>query len=474
MGRKPLLIVIIALVLFSAIAVFTVTGFTSLGKSHSRDVNRAQSDIWVMAQLALELERTASILHMYVDNHGGGDISHDDVMLRYDILWSRVPPLTDSPDTAHLLQFEDLGDTLIRLQNSLNTIDPLVANLKPGDVETMQVIHEALHPFAAKMNNLAAQVVSNTHAAEQTYTEGVWGYSTTLAYSVIVILAGAFLMVSLLILESMQVRRLLNIAKRSERRAEEANQAKSAFLANMSHELRTPLTGIIGFSGMMEQETMGPLPPKYKEYAFDIEKSGKHLLDLINDILDLSKAEANKIELEAEVIDIASIIDQSQRLVSGLLETYSVNVDFNIPDNLPELRVDRRRVVQCVVNLLSNAIKFTPADRRASISVGDTADGGLSITIHDEGKGMTADELKIAMQPFGQIRHGPDVQHEPGTGLGLPLVKLMMELHGGALEMSSAPGHGTTARLLFPPTLVVRRFANDGEDDGSSYIFTGR
>ena len=254
-----------------------------------------------------------------------------------------------------------------------------------------------------------------------------------------------------------------------------ASIAKPQFPANMRHELRPPRTGIIVFSGMMEQETMGPLPPKYKEYAGDIEKSGKHLLDLINDILDLSKAEANKIELDADIHDVEDIIAQSERLVAGLLETYSVHVVTEIAKKLPEIRVDRRRVVQCVVNLLSNAIKFSPEGSKVLLTATPTPRGGLSIAVHDQGKGMTADDLKIAMQPFGQIRHGPDVQHEPGTGLGLPLVKLMMELHGGDLEIISTPDQGTTARLVFPPASAVKRYKDDGRDgSGESYIFTGR
>jgi len=473
MDRKLFLIITLALALFSGIAIFTVTSFISLTQRHDFEVNRAQSDIWVMSQLTLELERTMHALHMYTQSDS--TLTHKDLMLRYDLLWSRIPPILNANDTRHLRTFENLNDTVIELKDTLLWLDPIIEILKPDDRAKMIEIQGALVPFSSRLNKLASLVVSNTNQFEEAYSQDVNERTTKLEYSVAMILGGALLMVALLVIESLQIRKLLVHAKNAEHRAEEASRAKSSFLANMSHELRTPLTGIIGFSGMMEQETMGPLPPKYKEYAGDIEKSGKHLLDLINDILDLSKAEANKIELDADIYAVEDIVDQSERLVAGLLDTYSVHVVTEVSEKLPEIRVDRRRVVQCVVNLLSNAIKFSPDGSKVLLTAAPTKGGGLSIAVQDQGRGMSADDLKIAMQPFGQIRHGPDVQHEPGTGLGLPLVKLMMELHGGDLEMTSTLGQGTTARLVFPATILVKRYRDNGSDDsGQSFIFAGR
>ncbi|MBL4615305.1 MAG: HAMP domain-containing histidine kinase [Magnetovibrio sp.] len=473
MGRKLFLIFSLALALFAGIAVFTITSFTSLNHHHDLEVNRAQSDIWVMAQVALELERTLHTLHMYVQGDSG--VTYQAAILRYDILWSRLPAIIKAKNSQNLREFENVNDTVLELQNALVGLDPIIETIKPGDHETMSYIHNKLIPFSSRLNRLASLMVSNTNSAEETYLLGAENRNSTLEYSVIMILAGAISLVLLLVIESLQVRKLLRQARNAEQLAEDASQAKSAFLANMSHELRTPLTGIIGFSGMMEQETMGPLPGKYKEYAHDIEKSGKYLLDLINDILDLSKAEANKIELDADVYEVESIVGQANRLVAGLLETYTIKIETNIPDTLPEFRIDRRRIVQCIVNLLSNAIKFSPSATTVHLNVALTASGGLSISVQDQGTGMSAQDLKIAMQPFGQVRHGPDVQHKPGTGLGLPLVKLMMELHGGDLEMTSKPGIGTTARLLFPAEIIVNRYTREGGDGSAkAFIFTGR
>ncbi len=472
MGRKPIIVMFLALSLFSVIAVFTVISFSSLGERHNVEVNRAQTELWAVAQVTLELERTLHILRMYANGHGSA--SHHDAMRRYDILRGRIAAILETPGMAELHAFEDIAGTVSELQGTLSELKPAIEALEPGDHTALNRIHTQLGPFSSRLNGLASLVITSTNDATETYTEDVEQRTLALEFSMIVVIVGALLMVALLMNETLRARSLLTHAQTSEQRAEEASQAKSAFLANMSHELRTPLTGIIGFSGMMEQETMGPLPPKYKEYAGDIEKSGKHLLDLINDILDLSKAEANKIELDADVYPVKEIIRQANRLVAGLLDTYSVHVTLDIAEDLPDFRIDRRRVVQCVVNLLSNAIKFSHGDTQVTLNAVQTANGGLSITITDQGDGMTADELKLAMQPFGQIRHGPEIQHEPGTGLGLPLVKLMMELHGGTLELTSKPGKGTTARLVFPPDIMVKRQTGDGGGgNGGAFIFTG-
>lgn len=471
-GRKLYAIFTLAIILFAGIATFTVSGVSSLKERHTIAINHAQSDIWVMSQVTLELERTLHTLFMYTQGIDG--VTHDQVMLRYDILWSRIPGILEAEESARLRNFDDIEKTVTELKKTLTALDDAVKTLEPDDYKKLSFIHDQLMPYSSRLNRLASLVVSSTNEVGQEYLQGLEKRTSVLELSVIMILIGSILLVGLLVVESLKVRNLLTQAKNAEQRAEEANQAKSAFLANMSHELRTPLTGIIGFSGMMEQETMGPLPPKYKEYAEDIEKSGKHLLDLINDILDLSKAEANKIELDAAIHDVESVVRQSNRLVSGLVETYQVQVISVIPEGLPELRIDRRRIVQCVVNLLSNAIKFSPAGSEVRIMAATTSNGGLSISIQDQGKGMSGADLKIAMQPFGQVRHGPDIQHEPGTGLGLPLVKLMMELHGGDLELTSKPGKGTKARLLFPPNIVIHRYHQEGGDgSGRAFIFTG-
>ena len=232
-------------------------------------------------------------------------------------------------------------------------------------------------------------------------------------------------------------------------RAELANRAKSEFLANMSHELRTPLNAIIGFSEMIHREVIGPLGvPGYKEYAKAVHDSGAHLLEIINDILDLSKIEAGKIELHEESVDIAGVIGACVRLVEERAKDNGVRLTVNLPDGLPPLRADSRLLKQILLNLLSNAVKFTP--QGGDVTVGAAVeDGGLVIRVVDTGIGMAVADVERAMLPFTQIDSALNRKFS-GTGLGLPIANSLTAMHGGRLEFESAPRQGTTARIRFP------------------------
>ncbi len=230
--------------------------------------------------------------------------------------------------------------------------------------------------------------------------------------------------------------------------AETASRTKSEFLANMSHELRTPLNAVIGFSELMSAEVFGPLGhPNYAGYARDIQTSGHHLLDVINDILDISKVEAGRMEMYLESSAVADIIQASVRLVRGRMEQAGLCLRVDIPDDLPPILVDRRRLKQVLVNLLSNAAKFTPTGgvvRIAALRL-DTA---IGIEVTDTGIGMTEDEQRIALEPFRQVDSGL-ARRQEGTGLGLPLSRSFVQLQGGTFQLSSRQGVGTTVSLTF-------------------------
>ncbi len=237
--------------------------------------------------------------------------------------------------------------------------------------------------------------------------------------------------------------------------AEAANRTKSQFLANMSHELRTPLNAIIGFSEMMHNELFGPLGNKhYAEYARDIFESGSHLLNLINDILDVSKLEAGKIELQETRCDIASIARSATRIVTERADSADIAIDLDVPDTLPAMRADERRLKQIFLNLLSNSVKFTPEGGKIVFAAYTPAEGGVTVEVRDTGIGMSAEEIPRAMAPFVQIDSKLARQYD-GTGLGLPLTKSLVELHGGTLSVESTPGEGTVVRLHFPQERVV-------------------
>jgi signal transduction histidine kinase len=249
--------------------------------------------------------------------------------------------------------------------------------------------------------------------------------------------------------------------------AEQANVAKSQFLANMSHELRTPLNAIIGFADMIQAQHFGPVGnPKYIDYVKDIGKSGHHLLGIINGILDLSKIEAGRANVQdEEEFNVAAVLEASLRMMRPLAERENVALELAAEGRGLRLVAVERMVCQILLNLLSNAVKFTPAGGRVSLSAVRTADGGLLVAVADSGLGMTPNEIKIALTPFGQVHNAQSRKHT-GTGLGLPLAKAMIELHGGSLRVVSAPGQGTTVSLLFPAERVVVREEPSEQRDG--------
>jgi signal transduction histidine kinase len=230
--------------------------------------------------------------------------------------------------------------------------------------------------------------------------------------------------------------------------AEVANRSKSAFLANMSHEFRTPLNAIIGFSESLLAGYFGQMTAKQREYVDDIHKSGEHLLQLINDVLDLAKVEAGRMEPHIEILDARLVVADSLEMMRVQAERAGVDLGSTLPDGLPPLPADERMLRQMLLNLLSNAVKFTPAGGKAWVTM-RRQDQDLWISVHDTGVGMAAQDIPKALAPFGQV-HGVLSRDHQGTGLGLPLVKSLAELHGGRLDLQSEPGTGTVATIILP------------------------
>ena len=255
-----------------------------------------------------------------------------------------------------------------------------------------------------------------------------------------------------------QLRETVGELETARAKAEESSRVKSQFMANMSHELRTPLNAIIGFSEVIRDAIMGPLPTRYRDYARDIHSSGTHLLHLIAEVLDLSKIEVGRLELHEEPVDLAKMIGDCHRLIAERAKSGELEVTVELPAKLPVVRGDELRLKQIILNLLSNAVKFTPPGGRVTLSIAPTAEGGVALTVSDTGIGMKPEEIPIALQPFRQLDSALNRRYE-GTGLGLPLAQRLAELHGGTLTIDSAAGGGTQVAVKLPPARVVSRAA---------------
>ncbi|MCR9128804.1 MAG: ATP-binding protein [Alphaproteobacteria bacterium] len=248
-------------------------------------------------------------------------------------------------------------------------------------------------------------------------------------------------------------------------RAEEANRSKSEFLANMSHELRTPLNAINGFSEIMQGEMFGPLGhERYKDYVADILSSGQHLLSLINDILDMSKIEAGKMQLQPEPLDPGQLIEQCVRIMRARAEEKQIALSVE-GDTLPEIEADPRALKQVLLNLMSNAVKFTPEAGKVVVRTFDAADG-IVMQVADSGIGISEEDLPRVGRPFEQIENQHSKKHQ-GSGLGLALSKSLIELHGGTLRIDSVLGKGTTVSFSLPATAIIRRDDEAREEPGA-------
>jgi len=238
-------------------------------------------------------------------------------------------------------------------------------------------------------------------------------------------------------------------------RAEDASRTKSQFLANMSHELRTPLNAIIGFSEVMNREVFGPLEnERYRQYSSDIHESGQHLLALINDVLDISKIEADQFSIKIERVDLRTTADETQKLIELRASVNDISISRKFAAELPDLEADARALCQIWLNLLTNAVKFAPNGSEIRMVANYTADGSFFIGVEDNGPGIPENELATVLETFGQGTEGKS-RPGSGTGLGLAIVKGLTEAHGGTFILESEVGNGTRAKAVFPERCLL-------------------
>ena len=292
-----------------------------------------------------------------------------------------------------------------------------------------------------------------THGTEASM---LMGAITVVYIAVLVIMArAANRSVTDLIELQLEKAALIGDLSRAKEAAEQASRVKSHFLANMSHELRTPLNAIIGFSDVIRNQLFGPLGnPRYLDYVTDINHSGRHLLRLVNDILDLSKLEAGAVELASDRIDLHQLVAECMSLLRTQAAEHHLTLAIDMPSSLPCIHGDELRMKQVMLNLLSNAVKFSWPGGRVSVAAEATPAGELTILVRDTGVGMTEAEVAVALQPFRQVESSVSRRHA-GTGLGLPLAKSLVEKHGGTLRVTSARDVGTTVTVTLPAWRVM-------------------
>lgn len=307
-------------------------------------------------------------------------------------------------------------------------------------------VESQVEEMIAFANIKASEFLLNSQADQQKGT-------SVLSSGAVIIIILSLLIAYFVIYRVRQSEEALALAVNS---AKNANRAKSDLLANMSHELRTPLNAIIGFSSTMREETFGPVgSDKNREYLNDINFSGQHLLELINDILDVSAIERGALELNESNVDLFKLAEVTVRIIQPRADHGKVKATSLLEPGAPMIYADERRVKQVLFNLISNAVKFTPEGGKIIVDSLLNDDGSLSIYVSDTGYGMNDDETAIALIKFGQVDSGLDRKHE-GTGLGLPLTKGLMELHGGVLEIDSLEGYGTMVTATFPKERVIQ------------------
>jgi signal transduction histidine kinase len=449
--RRVKLALAVTIAVFAAAAAYASLTISERQQS-LREVSRYNL-VWAASQALVELHRFEYRVAAF--GLPGSTVDKDEIQLRFDILLNRLTILAggdlaafaeDQPEQKAVI--EDYAASLRDVEKLLDGIE------RPGNIrailDRLASIDTRLTRFAAAANQFGGrQVADDQHQLLRLH----WifsGLAFALVLCGVAFIGLLFLHNRLLHRAHGDLHRMARDLKVAKEAAEAASEAKSRFLANMSHELRTPLNAINGFSEILVGDALGRHgPAKYREYAADILRSGRHMLELVEDILMMAKLEAGRFELIEEVTPLRRVVDSAIVMVRGTEMARGRDIDVEERGTWPALEADQRALRQMLLNLLSNAVKFSPRDTAIRIRCAREASGDLRLTVIDRGIGMSEDEAALAVQPFQQVDSRLARQFE-GTGLGLSIVKALIERHGGRLEIDSAPGVGSRIALIFP------------------------
>lgn len=388
----------------------------------------------------------------------------DQALLTYDILYERVKTLPTRPPYPEFLD-DEITTLLAKTHDDFAAFAPAFdAAASDGDAAGLIGMHtaiEALRPaferIASRSTQLAAafrgQKRRDSLDSLRVLVVAVAGLMISSAVFVVLMWRG-------MRIEKMQIRELAKARDEALR----ASRAKSEFLAHMSHDLRTPLNAIIGFSDMIRSEAFGPLGQRYVEYATIVKAAGEHLLHLIGELLDLSRIEANKAEFHLQPASLAATVADCVPLVEGRAASKTIALHIEGDTPTVRFRIDSGKVRQMVLNLLDNAVKFCPNGSSITVETADHSEGGAAITVRDTGPGIPESLVAHVLEPFAQVQTGSSMIAQDGSGLGLPIVKGLIEKHGGRIEIDSATGRGTTIRLVFPAALRTTEPIDDADD----------
>lgn len=440
-----------------ALVVFVALEHNRAERQREALTHMLATNSWITSQLYLELHRFLSTTDRFV--LADGEVPHDEVMLRFNILWSRIPPFLNGPESAAARAVDGAVATVRALRSDLAELEPIVAELTPGDTAGRAAIRSELVGYLEPLHDVFRTVGAGNPADRLAADIRDLEDRRTLFMGAI---TGAAL---LLVLGScaLGVRsyRLAQAERQARDAAEAADRTKARFLANMSHELRTPLNAIMGFAQLIQQESFGPVGHSYyRDYAGDIHTSAQHLLMVLNDVLDLARIEAGKLSIDETTFDPVSGVSICLRMLAPDAEAKGVTLQPDLPETGPRLVGDARLFRQVCLNLVGNAIKFTPSGGHVSVAWRH-GEAGWTLRVSDDGPGIAEGDQNRVTEPFYQSGMGGGGS---GSGLGLALARRYIELHDGTLEIASVPGQGTVVLAHLP---AVREAAPNAAQDAA-------